>query len=227
MNQELLASLVWSHLGQEFSGLQQNSLEAKNFNKFFDYARKTIILKVAPHSFVLPFIPTKLSEASFSENEQRVFSQKGHTPFAYPQELLQLYGDKDLGRYPRWNEYLDYGNDIMQVSYSPKRRQKYLLYKGGKSNPARLGIFDVPIELWNGQIVETLSLYMAWLISPAVKVDPRDRNRLKAEFEQSKMETISIDNFEGDKEPFVQRSSISDVIDFNLGYASHFYRDLV
>jgi len=221
MNKTVLANLVWSHLGQEFTNLNDNSLESKILNQVFDSAKRTIILKVAPESFTMPFIPSRLDP---QPAEGDAFF--GWQIFNYPVELIQLY------KKPNFNPLtgalgIDPTQSIMRAAYSKELNRKILIYSGSDTQPVREGIIDVPLELWNDQIAETLALYIAWMLSPSVQQSVQKRKDLKREFEQSKMETISINNFEGDKEPLIQQSSVTNIIDFNQDFNLNFYLDNV
>lgn len=221
MNDLDLAKDVWAHLGQSIKSLEDNSREAQLFNGNLKLSKTQVIYKAAPSDFIFPFKPSKVRDIADDLNP---FKSQYHY-FAYPTELLQmLIRDtrpanigvaitRSFGGFSPINSNTE---ATTRPIFDRTTGKRAILSKN--SNPVITGLFAVlDLSNWNPQLIESLSLYMAWKLSAVVTEMSTARDRLKKDFDMSIQDSRYQDFAQIGDQFTEQTSSIVQIIDFNVG----------
>ena len=208
-----LARKTWGHLGQLFGSLDDGTKESKHFKNILDISTRTCIYQGAPQSFIYPFIPLLLEENNdlYKANVLQ-----------YPDELIQRWPDtnREQGERGFGRRY-----DNAQVFFDPTRGSKVIISRC--KAPTLLGIFRVSnLGLWNPQLFDALSWYMAWQLAPITSESETSRDRLEMTFNRAMDKAKILDTSEN--EGMTQQSGgWTDFIDYNTPvYTSALYGNI-
>ena len=224
-----LAKEVWSHLGQRLEGLDEGSVEAKTFNDLFESSRRKIIYKTASVAFLFPFRPDLLYPIDYEStdpDDQNPYKDIYHV-YSYPDFLIQLTSRKSAMESGVFSQ-----GDLSSIvprfttGYEQGKKRRVILLKEALGEDQVLtGLLDVEdLRGWPAQMIECLSLYMAWLMSPKTS-DGKDRSRLAREFEMSLSQAKIYDYSEAERNEVRQGSDFTDIIDSNRFRSTDFTRN--
>ena len=198
-----LAIEVWGHLGQYIESISDDSKESRNFNRLLSSSRRRVVLNTAPSSFLSPFRSNLIYDISDTENP---FKDSFYV-WLYPQELVQAISN--IQKFSQVFQNVSKG--YFRPAYDPIQKQKILLTK--EENFIFIGLFDIKnLDYWNDQFIETLSLYMAWLLAPiANSGSGTDRDRLRREHALSETKSKIYSNMEVSSNSFYSSSIFSNL----------------
>lgn len=218
-----LATEVWGHLGMPVNSITDGSKEATNFTRLLPTSRKRVIFNVAPRAFAYPFIPNLIHASGDDDNPWN-----NQNVYLWPSELLQLIQDENTltGLPSLGGTSLRGGSPVLsnvtqlRPAYDAVGKRKIIVsndtYEGTNF---LVGLFEISnLDYWGDQLLETLSLYMAWLLSPiANSGSGQDRAMLKREHADSEAKSKIYEKLGGTDRLLDNRAPFADVIDFNTG----------
>ena len=219
-----LASLVFSHLGEDFEQLDTKIKSHKQFSNIYEHCLQYAIQDAALSEFERPFTPALVYRPNSGGNPSNRFYI-----FQWPDNLLGFLPRNEANAQDGNPVFLQDLPDGTNFRYGPlydDTTNRKLIYSSMES-PTLNGLFyHKNLNTWTAQSLELGARYIAFYMAANVLKNARASVRLermyRAEVDRSKVYDVS--NTDGINQG--QRSGFTDPIDQGIGYPNDYKNSL-